>query len=134
MADQENNYTHIDENLRRLSVVLSEFEDLFIVSSCTRSEGEWEANFHIAHTRRGWNTLAYLSDALQEYKSIYDANISLTTWTERILLDESLPKDVKVGDKILLSFELSGWNHEDPDELAEYLETYLDDVVDYYEA
>lgn len=93
IIEEENDYTQTDENVRRLVTVLNKFDGLHTNSSCggradadgtiphKRPAGAWYVNFTAERTRKGWDALTQVTDAILPYifaEKIYIAHFPYT--------------------------------------------------------
>ena len=104
----------LDERVRHLVVTLNRIPGVDTFSSCgghshpttsQASEGEFYANLDVERNKEGWRALELISWAVSETDL---DRLRLTVWTNG---DEPVP----------VSFEIRGWDHADPDELADLL-------------
>ncbi len=109
----------LDERVRYLLVTLNRIPGVDTSSSCgghsnpsagQASEEEFYVNFDVERNKKGWRAVELISWAVSETGDC--DSLSLVVWTNGF---EPVP----------VSFEIRGWDHADPDELADLLLTRM---------
>ena len=134
-------YTEIDENMRRLVLVLNKFDHLDTVGSrgghteeemgrCGYCRRYWHVSFTLDPTPKGWEALKFVTDVVRHYLR--------EELDEEDMISLELVPDVwhtfayPLHFRMELYFNIWGFEKTDPNKLADYLEAYLS--PDYLES
>ena len=120
-------YDELDQNIVSLVKALNAFDGIATVGSCgghpnadvlyQNEEGTWHVSFDAGHTEDGWFALEFIAWIVRDWgRGGHHGSLEATS-----------PPPYLNEPGSCLSFVLEGWGHEDPDELAEFIDELRED-------